>query len=722
MAGIMEALFGPDGPGGKPGAVGKAYNAVADTPVASLLTIPTEIFNDPLKFTNGEGKFDLAALLSPNAQKTFAAQRKANEDATKMRAVADMVNTGDKVLSMFSQQPTPEAQDAVRRGLTGMGVSADTTDPFNFAAQNSRDVARRAGAAAGLLPEVANIANVNTAQQAGQAQLGNRFNIEEQTHGGEVTRQNQASQFGFSSKLAGQRHSNRMTEIGYGGQVQGDVATHKAELDNWLADNGYNRDVSKSQYNATVDDWKDSRKQGRKFKNTIEEKRYQATLDNWKQVQSAGAPVDPYPVLEAINKSGKLAGTPAEMYAQAHLANRTDAKGAASLLNTLAETSAKPPAGAKGSATAAKDSAAIATLTQLRQGGQIPSELIPYADAAITNNDGELARKVMTPPAAAGATYKDRASLKQVKDLRIRLKKGMVPEGLVNEVQSALRSKNGASAGQLISRMNDMAVASQKGGSAMEALRAHVTGPNFAHQTPAMQQLATEIVDNNDAAAATVLMPKIIAHDEAGVRATLADPRFKALKTEGAALQDTKRGLGLSMEAASIPGRPGQIRKDLFGPWLNLLPDQMIGQYGYLTQDKGWQEAKAALQSAGNMSLASYILSKSGKQASDREREALRTSWPFGNEVSDTVFLAKMRAVEKATAAEEAAKIQEAKLLADSALDPSGQIAASFGVTEAQRIRTQLIAELKQADASQADQMPDRPLTPEERAELNGGR
>ena len=688
-AGIIDTLFGGLKRVGEAGVdVGKA---VAEIPLNIVTAIP-DFVKDPEVFLSG-GKHDaIGALLSSDFRKKRKADLTAARDWEKMTQTKDAV---DWVQKMFSGQATDTAQGELRKTMVAQGMDNAMLQPIANAAKAERHAARKGGAAAGLLPAVANIADVNAAQQAGQAQLGNRFNLEEQTHGGQVTRQNQGNQYTLSDRLARTKHGYRMGEMDQGSRLRMTEAGYGATLKDWndaqeqgrkygyatgLSSFEHGQDRINEKYKADIGDSADEAKQARtegregrrdkrRFGQKTEAMRYQATLDEWKRQQSQGKTPDPYPVLAEMGKRGIFASNPqAEQAALAHLAQPTDAKGAAQLVQTW-------------------------------QHG-------------------------MKPAAAGGvpSTSRERIGQTYLKDLKLRKRAGMVPTGMEREAKMTLKSRNPTGAQQLLARMNDRAAGNVKGESAVEAAKRYVTSPEFGNQTPAMQGIIQEALANDDAATLAGIWPKVVSHDEAGVRAVLADPRFKKIKEEAAALQETKRGLALSLEAASIPGRPGEIRKDLFGPYLSMLPDEMVAQYGNLTQNREWQAAKAGLQSAGNMSLSSFVLGRSGKQSSDKEYRRLQTAWPFGNEVSDTVYLAKMRAVERATAATEAMMKREAELIANSGLDPEGQIAAAFATTEGQRIRTSLIAELEHINGSQADQMPDRPLTAQQQAELDGGR
>jgi hypothetical protein len=161
VAGLLDAL----------GFVGKAYDEASKTPGLSLVTLPTEILRDPTQFTGPDGHLDIGALLSPGRREYLKKERQAVEDARKIDTLSNIVGAGKDIASLFSSAPTPEAQDALRSGFQGMGADPAMLEPFNFAAQNSRDVARRAAAASGASPELTNIADIDLAGKLGATEF-----------------------------------------------------------------------------------------------------------------------------------------------------------------------------------------------------------------------------------------------------------------------------------------------------------------------------------------------------------------------------------------------------------------------------------------------------------------------------------------------------------------------------------------------------------------------
>ena len=225
--GIMETLFGPDGVGGQPGAVGNAMNAAggaykkaSETPFASLLTLPTEIIRDPLQFTNSEGKLDIAALLSPNARKTFAAQKQAAQDAAKVKAIGEAYNVTKTATDLFTNAPTPEARAKLAEGMIGFGLSESEFNPFRQSADIGQEAARAVGREVGMMPATTALLDPAAAKQAGQTRFASDRQLKEIGAQGAETRRNQGNQLELSKTLEGIRQNNRFAAIDYGNEAE----------------------------------------------------------------------------------------------------------------------------------------------------------------------------------------------------------------------------------------------------------------------------------------------------------------------------------------------------------------------------------------------------------------------------------------------------------------------------------------------------------------------
>ena len=209
MAGFLETLFGPDGIGGQPGVPMRALYA---TPIAGdVAKTLTDFGKNPELFFGGSarGGLDLPALLSSDYRKQKAADMEADREANKALATARGVLTAKNLADFFGGLATDTAQGETRKTLIAQGMDPALVNPLAAAAKSERHSARRGGKAAGLLPEVANIADVNSAQQAGQSQFTDRLAREQNVQQADLTRGNQTHQFGLSKRLADYKHGLR---------------------------------------------------------------------------------------------------------------------------------------------------------------------------------------------------------------------------------------------------------------------------------------------------------------------------------------------------------------------------------------------------------------------------------------------------------------------------------------------------------------------------------
>jgi len=307
MAGILDMLFGPDGVGGQPGLAGKAGNAVwqgtgdlsegagvGETLAKGLGNIPhfltdiaiknpLEILKNPSSALNDRGEVSITRLLFPDFRRAAVKEEKEQQKLRDAAISAHVFNTYQKGAGILSGAATDRAQGEMRKALVAQGLDPAVLQPYANAAKAERHAARKAGAAAGLLPEVANIADINAGQQAGQSQFADRLAREQNVQQGEIIRQNQGNQFTLSSRLQGQRHNNRMGEIGYSGRVQGALATHDATLKDWNAGRDFGRMTEEERYKADIDNWKGQQDFNRK----TEEMRYGSDLNRGENLQDA---------------------------------------------------------------------------------------------------------------------------------------------------------------------------------------------------------------------------------------------------------------------------------------------------------------------------------------------------------------------------------------------------------------------------------------------------
>ena len=308
-----------------------AAKTVAQLPL-TIATLPTDFLKNPEVFMGGPRGVDVAAILSKDYRKQKAADIQGARDYEKLRQQASGVDWAQKLFfgPTSGMSPAEGAQAAQAAGIPQN--MARLLQQRDYAESQAEKEARDAATASGMLPQVAAIADRDSAQQAGQSQFSDRLAREQNVQQAGLTRGNQSHEAELQRGLNTQQHGYRMTEAGYAGEVG----------------------AARDKYQSSLKDWNDERTQGRRFGNRLKEKqyagevdaagdKYQAELDVWKEAEKKGLAPDPYPVLGAAYNRGVFRDNPqAEEYAYAHLTNPTDPKGAAELLNTLQTNAAKP--------------------------------------------------------------------------------------------------------------------------------------------------------------------------------------------------------------------------------------------------------------------------------------------------------------------------------------------------------------------------------------------
>lgn len=129
MAGFMDTLFGPDGPGGQPGIVGNALSAIGNAGVdaaktvaqlpLTLATLPTDFLKQPDLFIGSNGHADLAAILSKDYRKQKAADIQGEKDFERLRRQAAGMDWAQKMFfgNDTGRSPAGNAEAAIASGL-----------------------------------------------------------------------------------------------------------------------------------------------------------------------------------------------------------------------------------------------------------------------------------------------------------------------------------------------------------------------------------------------------------------------------------------------------------------------------------------------------------------------------------------------------------------------------------------------------------------------------
>lgn len=349
MASFLEDIFGAAKEGLQ--AVGNAGldvgKAVANIPVSVLTAIP-DFTKDPDVFLAGGREQALASLLSRDYRKQQKEQMDAARTWDKMTKTKEAV---DWVQGLFGGLATDTAQGEQRKLLEAQGFDPAMLQPLANAAKAERHAARKGASAAGMAPEIANIADINAAQQAGQTRFASDRQLKEIGAQGAETRRNQGNQFGLSKELLGLKRQNRMDEIAYQDQLK----------------------ASQQAYGAELDVWKERQKQGQKS--------------------------NPYPVIKGLYDSGAFRDSPQmEQIAQWHLTQPTDPENASKFLANIQTPGRQMPSvgGVEGKTVSERNGIRdLAALRRQLRKGQVPEYLRESAKSALQAKSGRLAYDVL---------------------------------------------------------------------------------------------------------------------------------------------------------------------------------------------------------------------------------------------------------------------------------------------------------------------------------------
>lgn len=340
--------------GGAGGIMGSLFGNISDI---ALRTLP-EVLKDPESFLNENGELSLTRFAIPEFRREKQKEARDQEEIRKSALAASAITQGQNLLESALGLRTNEARAAAAGVFGGDPRYTSAMD----AANAESAAARPAALEAGLLPGASALSMPKDSIEAALAFQRDR-----------LAREQNVQQFGLSKQLEAIRNRNRITEIGYTGEVRGANAQHETELR----------------------DWGDDRKVQRRFGSSVQQKKYQAELDEWKRQRSDGATPDPYPVLQGLVDSGAFDQSPnTKAAAQAHLTTPTDAKNAAGLIDAWQNTVTDPPKGTTGTMTERRDSKALKNLRRNLRGGNVPDDLRPEARNALRSGDAIAARQL----------------------------------------------------------------------------------------------------------------------------------------------------------------------------------------------------------------------------------------------------------------------------------------------------------------------------------------
>lgn len=306
----------------------------------ALRTLP-DIIKNPESFIDERGHLSPLLVLDANSREENEKARKMDADIKKSALAASVINQGNDLLKAGHDTLTSPAARALMGKIFGENdprvqavVDASNADSATY---------RTAGLASGLLPAVADIADANSAQAAGQSQFTDRLAREQNVQQAGLTRGNQANE------AALQRQTHKINE---------DVTTTSLK---------------------------------------------QRLLD----AKALKETPDPYTPLAALNEAGAFDSNPAaKIVANAHLSARTDPGGAARFLNAYQSSTVAPTRSASG-ITGRRDQAALDNLNGLLQQNLIAEADKPLAASTLAAGDAAGARKIidrkLTPLTAAKA-------------------------------------------------------------------------------------------------------------------------------------------------------------------------------------------------------------------------------------------------------------------------------------------------------------------------------
>lgn len=205
MAGFLDDLFGAAKTGLQE--VGNAGVDLGKTllniPVSVATAIP-DFINNPDLFLNDNGQLDprgVGSLLSRDYRKSRQSdmdlQNEMARDMARAEKIANGVNIvktifGDNMGGVRTDTARQAYGQALQQNAPGLDVF-----PFIMGTQAEADAARAAAGEAGAMPNLAKIADINSAQQLGQTRFASDRQLKEIGARGAETRRSQGNQAGL---------------------------------------------------------------------------------------------------------------------------------------------------------------------------------------------------------------------------------------------------------------------------------------------------------------------------------------------------------------------------------------------------------------------------------------------------------------------------------------------------------------------------------------------
>lgn len=180
-------------------------------PLSALFSNLADLPKKPETFLNDEGKLSITRMLFPGYRSGKMEEAAQAQKLREAQATVQSAQLIKSVSDLFGGAATDTEQAGSRRALEAAGVDSAMLAPLARGATETRKKGRQAGVASGLAPEVARIADIDSAQAAGHTALQ-----------GAETRRTQSQQGGIQMGLIGARNKARLSEIGAkGGEDRG---------------------------------------------------------------------------------------------------------------------------------------------------------------------------------------------------------------------------------------------------------------------------------------------------------------------------------------------------------------------------------------------------------------------------------------------------------------------------------------------------------------------
>lgn len=200
----------PDAPQGFAGGAGDFLGSLFGHATDMTIRQLPDFVKDPESFFNNKGELSMTRVLSPDFRRDAVKERKQAEETRKAALIAQGFNQANKFFENTMAAPTAGAAQEYGHMLPAGSLTPEQMNAAMRARTDADAAIQRAAASVGYNPDTLAIMDQKTALSGAERQLGSRYTQEDQTHGGVVTRQNQASQYGYT--IGAQNNANKNSE------------------------------------------------------------------------------------------------------------------------------------------------------------------------------------------------------------------------------------------------------------------------------------------------------------------------------------------------------------------------------------------------------------------------------------------------------------------------------------------------------------------------------